>query len=121
MGHPEINALSDKMDTRKKAEVESINEWDIASIRIDNDFVLYAEFQVGLVGDDGPNGCGVENVIDVAVKRLQMFQGGEFPSKETEYAILALQEALFLLAKRGEIREAQGVANQHLPHTSEVS
>ena len=64
----------------------------------------------GPVGEFGnTNGCGVEDLIEMAVDRLGVFQRGAFPCKENLSAIKSLRDAKGLLDDRAVKRMKQGV------------
>ena len=54
-----------------------------------------------------PNGAFVEDVIGVAVQRLEHYQSSKFKCVENENAIAYLKTALMWLNKRTEEREAR--------------
>lgn len=67
------------------------------------------KFQDGPIGENGENGCQIEDVIDVLVQRLEGFQSGEFRSRENALAITKLEEARLWLNERTRKRVARGV------------
>lgn len=74
-------------------------------------------FQSGLPREVGINGCRVENVIDIAIERLEQYQGGPLACVENAEAIRRLREARHALELRIQRRQEQGVLNtmgQHL-------
>jgi len=73
-------------------------------------------FQSGLPREVGINGCRVENVIDVAIERLQRYQEGPLACAENESAIRHLQLAKEDLILRMRRRQEQGVLNTMTRH-----
>lgn len=63
-----------------------------------------------------PNGCDIEDVIDVLVERLRGFQNGSLRCRENALAITHLEEAGNWLVKRRMNRIAQGVEGTYQPH-----
>jgi hypothetical protein len=74
------------------------------------------KFQEGPVKENGVNGCQIEDVIDVLVKRLQGFQAGNYPCRENALAITKLEEARLWLEERTMKRKAQGVEGLNKAH-----
>ena len=71
--------------------------------------VIDIVFQEGPITQVGPNGCQIEDVIDVVIERLRGFQRGPFRCRENELAIQKLEEARLWLSQRNWTRQAQGV------------
>jgi hypothetical protein len=59
--------------------------------------------------DDGINGISNEALLAIVEDRLQGFQQGPFPSRETAVALTKIQEAMMWLQKRTRDRFARGV------------
>ncbi len=76
-------------------------------------------YQHGHPNEVGVNGCRVEDVIDVAVKRLLDFQGRDLACKENAEALEHLYQAREALIRRRRQRESQGVLNTNQAHESE--
>jgi hypothetical protein len=74
-------------------------------------------WQSGPLGRDGdrkePNGAFVEDVIAVALQRLQFYNEAGFGCRQNAIAITKLEEALFWLRDRTEEREKRGVEGTH--------
>jgi hypothetical protein len=66
-------------------------------------------FQNGPLKTNGLNGCFVEDLIVIAIDKLQKFQEGDTPSIHTEGAIIDLQSALMSLNIRTQDRIDRGV------------
>ena len=118
MGHPAINALQVETDSSAQ-EPPSANAWDDAVVNLPNGgpLALLVEFQRGPVDSEtGPNGCGIEQVIQVAILRLEMHNAGPMRCRENSLAITHLQEALRWLDHRTAAREVQGVEGTMEPH-----
>ncbi len=73
-------------------------------------------FQSGLPQEAGINGCRVDEVIAVAMERIEEYQNGPLACPENEEALEHLKCALGMLERRRERRMAQGVFNTHLQH-----
>ena len=73
-------------------------------------------FQCGPIPENGRNGVGIEDVIDVLVTRLEGFNNGPFRCRENSLAITHLQEAQNWLYKRTRTRQNQGVEGKNAPH-----
>jgi len=68
-------------------------------------------FQSGLPRETGVNGCRVEDVIEVAMDRLEQYQNGPLACSENEEAIRNLRQAIQALDLRIRRRREQGVLN----------
>ena len=77
---------------------------------------LRVVFQSGLPKDVGINGCRVEDVIQLAVERLQEYQDGPLGCLENEQALQGLAFAARSLEERKRRREEQGVLNTMARH-----
>jgi len=73
-------------------------------------------YQNGFPQDVGVNGCRVEDVIDVAIERLQQFQAGPLACEENRSAIRYLSAARQALHERIQRRQLQGVLNTYIKH-----
>ena len=94
---------------------------DVGGAAIDRPYI-HVEFQSGLPQVVGVNGCRVEDVIDVAIQRLQEYESGPLACIENEDAIVALRDARRALELRRLRRSEQGVLNtmyQHETHRTE--
>lgn len=80
--------------------------------------VLNIRFQSGPTAENGVNGCGVEQVIETAIERLEMHQRGPYPCRENAIAITKLEEALHWVDHRAALREEQGVDGVDAAHKS---
>ena len=58
-------------------------------------------------------GCD-EDLLEIVRHRLQCFQKGEFPSRESACALTHIEEALMWLNKRKEDRKARNVLGKNL-------
>ena len=77
---------------------------------------IHVQWQDGIVGDDGQTGALVEDVIEVAVQRLEFFQKSKFNCTENEMALVKLKEALQWLDWRTRKRLIEGVENTYERH-----
>ena len=73
-------------------------------------------FQSGLPREAGVNGCRVEDVLDVALDRLEQYQNGALACLENEEAIRSIRHAIEALDLRLQRRREQGVINTMTQH-----
>lgn len=73
-------------------------------------------FQNGFPKDVGINGCRVEDVIDVALERLERYQEGPLACEENEAALRHLRMSREALELRRIRRQEQGVLNTASRH-----
>jgi hypothetical protein len=85
---------------------------------IETDFIAVV-FQNGFPSQVGINGCRVEDVIELAVRRLDQFQAGPLACEENERALRHLHGALEALQERLRRRQEQGVLNTMGRHESQ--
>jgi len=71
------------------------------------------EWQNGLMRDVGRNGAFVEEVIQVAIDRIQERNVGAFACRENSLAITKLEEALHWLNHRTERRRNEGTLDTY--------
>ena len=81
----------------------------------ENDFIR-VEFQSGFPSEVGINGCRVDDVIEVAIMKLDEYQRGALACVENEQALRLLVAAKEALHTRMQRRKAQGVLNTMEPH-----
>ena len=74
-----------------------------------SDNVASVKFQKGPVQENGVNGCFMEDLIAIAIDRLEGFQSGDFPCRENALALTKLEEALHWLNHRTNDRQNRGV------------
>lgn len=75
-------------------------------------------FQKGFPSQVGINGCRIEDVIDLAVHRLELYQQGALACEENDTAIRHLRGATDALRERIRRRQEQGVLNTMSAHES---
>lgn len=75
--------------------------------------LVKVDFQCGPIKECGVNGCCNEDLINMAIERLEGFQNSEFKCRENAMAITKLEEALLWLRKRTMDREDRGVEGTH--------
>ncbi|OWU65244.1 MAG: hypothetical protein CBB60_005665 [Armatimonadetes bacterium Cent15-Ar3] len=80
-----------------------------------NEFVSI-RFQNGLPPEVGINGVRAEDVIDVLISKLELYQQGTLACKENEEALASLLVARDALVRRRQRRQLQGVYNTLAPH-----
>ena len=73
-------------------------------------------YQSGIPTEVGVNGCRIEDVISVALDKLERFQCGPLACDENAEAIRYLRLARHSLAHRIQRRLEQGVWNTMIPH-----
>jgi hypothetical protein len=83
--------------------------------RFENKFMTI-QFQQGLPPEVGLNGVQVEDVIEVALAKLESYQLGLLSCSENEEAMHALNVAKDALKRRRQRRMLQGVFNTMTPH-----
>ncbi|MGI8924013.1 MAG: hypothetical protein ACR2HJ_08260 [Fimbriimonadales bacterium] len=98
--------------------MERFRSMDGSDARIKTEFVDII-FQHGAPQSVGVNGCRVEDVIDLLIKKLLDFQGRELACEENADALNHLQEASDALVRRGRRREQQGVLGTREDHKVE--
>ena len=74
------------------------------------------EFQHGLPSEVGVNGCRVQDVVSVAIERLEQYQRGPLACLENAEALGYLHAAQRSLENRVRRRMEQGVFNTLAPH-----
>jgi len=73
-------------------------------------------YQCGLPKDAGVNGCRIEDVVDVALYKLNQYQNGPLACEENAEAVRYLKLAKQSLAQRLQRRQVQGVLNTMTRH-----
>jgi hypothetical protein len=81
----------------------------------ENDHVRI-KFQQGLPPEVGVNGARVEDVVDVLLAKLELYQHGSVPCRENDEAIQNLRSVKDAMARRRQRRMLQGVFNTMTPH-----
>lgn len=78
---------------------------------LENKSDCFAEikFQKGPVKEEGLNGCQIEDLIDIAIHRLECFQAGGFPCPENEVSLKYFRAGLEALNQRTLDRQKRGV------------
>jgi len=104
-----------KLETEKKNMIfeyrkKELKEVDVPYIKV--------KFQDGPVKEVGVNGCQTEDLIDICIRRIEIFQDGPFKCEENKLALEYLRIALFWLEKRTKNRIKQGVEGQDFNHAS---
>ncbi len=75
-------------------------------------------FQSGIPNEVGVNGCRIDDVIGVAITKLDQYQSGLLACEENAEAIRFLKLAKQSLADRIQRRREQGVFNTMFAHTT---
>ena len=75
-------------------------------------------FQKGFPAEVGINGCRVEDVIDLAIRRIEQYQAGSMACEENEVALRNLRNSTQALRERIRRRQEQGVLNTMGKHES---
>lgn len=83
--------------------------------RFENKFIAI-QFQKGLPPEVGINGAQVEDVIEIALAKLESYQLGQLSCSENEEALKSLLLAKDALKRRRQRRMLQGVFNTMTPH-----
>ena len=76
---------------------------------------LSIQWQNGPVGEHGPNGAFIEDVIRAAINRIEYHQT-MFPCRENAIALTKLEEALLWLVKRTANRVVSGTEGVYVNH-----
>lgn len=77
--------------------------------------LLDIHFQHGARNEvDSISGVLDQDLLEIVRHRLQCFQKGEFPSRESACALTHIEEALMWLNKRKEDRKERGVLGKNL-------
>ena len=69
----------------------------------------YINFQKGPIKEVGPNGIFIEDLMAIAIHRLECFQEGDFACEENANALDHLRKSLQILNDRTAARQARGV------------
>jgi hypothetical protein len=102
--------------------MEGFRSMDGSDARIKTEFIDIV-FQHGSPDEVGINGCRIEDVIDLLIKKLLDFQGRSLACEENAEALNHLELASEALVKRRRRREQQGVLgtrDQHAPDAAGV-
>lgn len=75
-------------------------------------------FQNGFPSQVGINGCRVEDVVELAIRRLEHYQAGPMACEENEVALNNLRNSTQALRERIRRRQEQGVLNTMGKHES---
>ncbi len=84
---------------------------------VETDFISVV-FQKGFPAAVGINGCRVEDVLELAMDRLEEYQQGPLACAENEAAVENIRTALAALEARIRRRQEQGVLNTMNRHES---
>jgi hypothetical protein len=84
---------------------------------VDTKFIKL-KFQQGPISDNGVNGCQIEDVLDILIRRLSGFQQGKFPCDENRIALEHMETGLLWLKFRTSKRISQGVEGKNAAHIS---
>lgn len=77
--------------------------------------LLDIHFQCGARNEEGSiSGVLDQDLLEIVRHRLQCFQKGGFPSRESACALTHIEEALMWLNKRKEDRKERGVLGKNL-------
>lgn len=71
--------------------------------------LAYINFQNGPIKENGVNGIQNEDLIVIAIDRLEGFQSGDYKCWENQDALQHLRDALEVLNDRTDGRKARGV------------
>jgi len=76
-------------------------------------------FQSGFPRDVGINGCRIEDVVQLAIERIEAYQAGPLACEENQQALRGLASAKRALAERLQRRQEQGVLNTMAQHETD--
>lgn len=74
---------------------------------------LHVDFQKGPLGENGHNGCFVEDLLIAAIERLEFYQASKFNCAANAKAIHHLRIGLKELEMRTAERKDRGVEGTH--------
>lgn len=77
------------------------------------DKYINIKWQEGTIPEAGVNGAQINDVLDVAVKKLKEFQD-KFPCPENEISILGIEAAIAWQNERTANREARNVEGKNI-------
>lgn len=89
--------------------------WKVLTDVIETPF-LTVKFQSGPIKEHGVNGCHIEDVLRIALNRLNEHQKTEFACRENALAITKIEESLHWLNHRTAERIRQGVEGRDVKH-----
>ena len=90
-------------------------EWKNLTDRIETEHIRI-KFQSGPIKEHDVNGCTMEDVLNVVLRRLNEHQATSFKCRENAIAITKLEEALHWLNHRTRARIEQGVEGTDVKH-----
>lgn len=100
--------------------MEAFRSMDGSDARIKTEFIDIV-FQHGPPDEVGINGCRIEDVIDLLIKKLLDFQGRPLACEENAEALNHLELACEALIKRRRRRERQGVLGTRATHEPDTA
>lgn len=99
--------------TRLETTMENVEAKAMALIETE---FLRIQFQQGLPHEVGINGVRIEDVLDVLIAKLNLYQEGSLACRENEEALSGLVSARDAMVRRRQRRMMQGVFNTMNPH-----
>lgn len=121
-GYREHYNVNPRLEARNFIDVDNNPTGGHAILGVEKDgsehAVLHVEWQNGPRGrEDGtlaePNGAFVEDVLWVALQRLEFFNEGKYRDRANSIAITKIEEALQALKNRQLERSYRGVEGKH--------
>ena len=115
----DMRQLESNLITTKYTKVMQDANYELAPtyfqvLRVSDGFLLgEIHFQNGAIKESGVNGIMNEDLIAMAIRRLECFQNTKFKCRENAMAITKLEEALMWLRKRTNGRENKGIEGTH--------
>ena len=112
----EHDLLTERFTKVYREKESSFNAPHLFTVKsAENDQTLAViHFQEGAIKEHGINGVMNEDLIHMAIERLQCFQASEFACRENARAITKLEEAILWLRKRTMGRDKRGVLGTHV-------
>jgi hypothetical protein len=98
-----------------EGEVVKLQSTSGAGEIVETDYIRVT-FQKGFPSKVGINGCRVQDVVAIAMDRLEEYQKGPLACEENEDALHHLHAAVQALQSRIRRRQEQGVLNTMTPH-----
>ncbi|UGO49218.1 structural protein [Bacillus phage vB_BanH_Emiliahah] len=111
--HDLLSERFTKVYREKETSFNAPHLFKVVSAEDESKVLGVVHFQEGAIKEHGINGVMNEDLIHMAIERLQCFQASEFACRENAMAITKLEEAILWLRKRTMGRDKRGVLGTH--------
>ena len=111
--HDLLSERFTKVYREKETSFNAPHQFKVVSAEDESQVLGVVHFQEGAIKEHGINGVMNEDLIHMAIERLQCFQASEFACRENAMAITKLEEAILWLRKRTMGRDKRGVLGTH--------